>query len=287
MKTLLVFIALFFTTVALAFPPVVPIANAPGSGGGGSSDAQTIDGLNGSDLITTSLTTNTTPITMNVASGNDITCASGTDCAIGSSGASPLIFGSGVNRWDWKDSTGTVRGSFFQGNSYQFMYSPADGTASWQVNADGFHGGFRLAVTNTQKIFSAAKAISSDFSNTGVFMVHGNGKLSTLPETVTCPAENAGAAATETFDPGSSNVFIVNNDTNGCELTLLETSGVVNSKIEFKVITNAGGVVKLMDSPNVVVATTACDTTGIGVGGRAFCDYVDDTNDYNSCTCVP
>lgn len=257
-------------------------------GGGGSSDAQTIDGLDSTALITTSLTTNTTAITMNVAgTGIDYTCASASECRVFASGAANLVLGGGNGQIQFTEGTGIVRAQLSISNPYQSHFALSDGTGAWQSNIDGMYIGYRLGVSNNTKIGGIAKAMSGDWTHTDVVTAYGNGKVTILPETVTCPSENGAGAATETYDPASSNVLVVNNDANGCEITPLETTAVVNSEVTMKVITSAGGTVKIMDSANVSVATASCDTVGVAVGGRIFCDYVDAANDYYDCNCYP
>lgn len=124
-------------------------------------------------------------------------------------------------------------------------------------------------------------------SATDLFYVTGSGKyMSALASTVTCASTGVDVTvATQTHDPQTNVVYVVNNDDDGCEITLLDTSGVVHSEITYVVQVNAGGVVTFEDSAGVVEATTACDTTGITVSQRADCVFSDETNDLYRCSC--
>lgn len=99
------------------------------------------------------------------------------------------------------------------------------------------------------------------------------------------PSINA-VVASLTYDPVSVYTYVDQQDPDGCEITLQETSAQLQAEVRFKVTANAGGVVKFMDSLNAVVASGDCDTTGIPVNGTAFCDYEDLSNDLYVCDCI-
>lgn len=147
-------------------------------------NADTIDGLEGTSLITTSTTANTTSVTMNVA-GTDYTCTSGSVCRFGSSGAADAEIVLGQDVLDLVSSGGSERMRIWIQNASSHIGGMflIDGTSAMGFTSTGPSIGTRLAVTETDRVAGFAKGHGSDGSRTDLFTVYGEAALRVVPGT--------------------------------------------------------------------------------------------------------
>ncbi len=153
----------------------------------------------------------------------------------------------------------------------------------WRVARARMWGGWPLPLAARDAMrLSFAFVAPPVFAAMALAVVQDDGTLTRLR--TGDPRANA-VVATLNLDYTSSFLHVTNADADGCEITLLETSAVIGATVRASVISNAGGVVKWKDSANVVAADAVCDTTGVGLGGTAVCDYLDAANDFYTCHC--
>lgn len=201
---------------ALLFAPLPALGQSGGSwhGGGGAPisaasiltklltvdtddsglNADTIDGLEGTSIITTSTTANTTALTMNVA-GNDVQSASGTALRLYAAGAANLELGSGNNRIDYADSGGTIRVLSFLDSSERLMLSSANNSnGRLGVMTDGTFVGASGDKGATTAVLTIADGVGSDFSLTALARMYGEKTFAFVPGdalTITDPTDTS------------------------------------------------------------------------------------------------
>lgn len=89
-----------------------------------------------------------------------------------------------------------------------------------------------VAVTASVVKWTDGLGTSGVAEGTNLMLLQGGGMLA-FPntQTVTCADNGAGTNATQTLDPQSTSVTIVNNDATGCDVTMQETSAVVGATV--------------------------------------------------------
>lgn len=192
-------------SVGLLFVPLPAFAQGSwgGRGGGGGSmsaadiltamltvdtddsglNADTVDGLEGTSLITTSTTANSTALTMNVT-GTDITSASGTELRIGASGAGQTTLYSGTSSFGfWNSTVGGDPDFTFaiqDPNVASMQCENAVGRLSWSTN--GITAGSALDSTATTAVFRAGDGVQADGTITRPgFAVYGESTGAFIP----------------------------------------------------------------------------------------------------------
>lgn len=248
-------------------------------GGGNGGDAALLDGLDSTAFITTSLTTNTTAVTMN-ATGNDVQSASGSALRVYAAGVANLEIGSGNNRVDYVDSGGTVRLMTLFESAERLMFSAANNlNGRFGIITDGSFSGAAGDKSAITAVHTIADGVGSDFSMTALLRVFGGGHVAPVGQAAVC------AAGVLALDPSSDRVYLDSAAAN-CVLTLSETNAVIGSEVIIAVVTASGAAgVTIPDVANVVVSNTVCDTTGLQIDGRAKCTYVDAADDHYVCKC--
>jgi hypothetical protein len=203
----------------------------------------------------------------------DITTTGNEDLIAKPAGTGRLRLASGDNNIQLRNAADTQTFLFDMSSGASpttHRFTSSGGAIGFSSNGTGGAGiGSVNDNTATEKSGCFSENISGPAARTDLICAHGGGKLSVqTTQTCTCVA-NAGAGGTlggVTCDPTSGLVFISNPDTDGCIVTLSETSGVAGSETLFVITVNAGGLVTFPSAANVHVGPTLATTTGIGLG---------------------